>query len=257
MARERTVLVTGGTGTLGRHVVRGLLDAGQRVRVLSRRPRRARDDGPQEWATGDLLTGDGVTEAVAGADVIVHCATGRKDVRATRHLLAACHHTRGNPHLVYVSIVGIDRVRFFYYDAKLACERAVERSGLPWTVLRATQFHDLVARLTTSQFRLPVTLVPSGARFQPVDAGEVAGRLVELALGEPAGRAEDMGGPLVHTSRELALMTLRAYGRRRSVVGVRLPGKAFRALRAGGNLVPDRAVGTVTYAEYLERVEKS
>jgi uncharacterized protein YbjT (DUF2867 family) len=245
--------VTGGTGTLGRQVVRRLLERGRAVRVLSRRPRPADDREPYEWATGDLEKGSGIEEAVTGAAVIVHCATaaGRGDVAATRRLADAARRSGGRPHLVYVSIVGVDRVPLPYYRAKLAAERVVEESGLPWTVLRATQFHDLIAGTVDAQRRLPVAVAFAGVRFQPVDTAEVAGRLVELAAGEPAGRVPDMGGPQVRDHAELTRATLRARGRRRPVLPLRLPGKIFRGYRAGGHLAPGREVGRVTYDEYL------
>lgn len=251
---QRPVLVTGGTGTLGRLVVRRLLAQRQSVRVLSRRPRPPEDREPYEWAQGDLAAGRGVDAAVAGVRAVVHCATTLtgKDGAAARGLTGALGRLEAPaPHLVHISIVGIENVPLPYYRSKAEAEQVVAASGLPYTLLRATQFHELVARLTTSQRWLPVLLTPAGVSFQPVDAGEVARRLVDLVSGEPAGRVPDMGGPQVRTARDLARATLAAYGRRRPVVAFRLPGKAFRGYRAGGHLAPERAVGRVTFAEYV------
>lgn len=284
------VLVTGGTGALGRQVVRKLLDDGREVRVLSRRARPAgTTGGPDgadgagraggtdgagradasadrpEWARGDLLTGEGVAEAVAGVGAIVHCATasGRgKEQRAARSLIEAARSVAngeaegsgggaGPPHLVYVSIVGVDRVPFGYYRAKLAAERLIAESGLPYTILRATQFHDLVRALLAWAAKSPVMPVPA-LRFQPVDVREVAARLTELALGAPVlGRAPDFGGPAVRDCRELARVYLAATGRRRPTVPVALPGKVFAAYRRGGHLAPERAVGKTAFEQYL------
>nr|WP_221471417.1 NAD(P)H-binding protein [Amycolatopsis umgeniensis] len=243
-------MVTGGTGDLGREVVRRLSDGGRPVRVMSRRPRPSGE--PYEWARCDLRTGDGLAEAVDGVSVIIHCAStlGRGDEQVTRNLAEAARRA-GGPHLVYISIVGIDVIRFFYYNEKLASEKVVEESGLPWTVLRATQFHDLVARASAAQRRLPVTFMPSGFRFQPVSTGDVADRLVALASGEPAGRVPDLGGPEVRTARDLAEAYQRSMGRRKPIVPLWLPGKAFRAFRAGGNLTPGNATGVGTFEEFL------
>jgi uncharacterized protein YbjT (DUF2867 family) len=180
------MLVTGGTGTLGRPLV-----------DLSRRPRAATGGPPVEW------------------------------------------------------VVGVDRVPFRYYRAKLEAERLVEGSRLPWTILRTTQFHDLILRLLATLARAPVLLLPRGLRFQPVDTREAAERLVALALGRPAGRVADLGGPQVLTVQELASSYLRAAGRRRPVVRVHVPGAAARGFLAGGHLCPEHPDGKRTWAEFL------
>jgi uncharacterized protein YbjT (DUF2867 family) len=244
------ILVTGGTGTLGRILVQRLTaEPDAQVRVLSRRPAPA-GQLPAGWATADLRAGRGIEAAVAGADVIVHCATGRGDVAAARHLIDAAQRA-GRPHLVYISIVGVDRVPVGYYKSKLEVERLVEGSGLPWTVLRTTQFHQLILRGCEMLARLPVLLVPAATSFQPIDAGEVASRLAELATGPLAGRVPDMGGPEIRGAGDLARSYLEARGRRRRVLPVRLPGAAFAGYRNGYHLAPDHAVGRVTFARFL------
>ncbi len=243
------ILVTGGTGTLGRLVVRRLTDQGRPVRVLSRRPAPA-EPGPVGWATGDLRAGRGIDAAVTGAEVIVHCATGRGDVGAARHLIEAARRA-GRPHLVYISIVGVDRIPAGYYKSKLQVEGQVEGSGLPWTVLRATQFHQLILRGCEILARPPLMLVPAETAFQPIEAGEVADRLAGLATEPAAGRVPDIGGPEIRGAAELARSYLEARGRHRRVLQVRLPGAAFAGYRRGDHMTPDHAVGRVTFAEFL------
>jgi uncharacterized protein YbjT (DUF2867 family) len=245
------ILVTGGTGTLGRPLVELLTSRGAAVRVLSRRPPPT-PAPPYEWCTGDLRRGQGIEAAVAGATTIVHCATGRGDVAAARVLLAAARRA-GRPHLAYISIVGIDQIPVGYYRSKLRTERLIADSGLPWTVLRATQFHDFIARGCAALARLPVLPVPAATSFQPVDPGEVAARLAELATGAPAGRAPDMAGPQVLAAADLARRYLRASGRRRRVQPVRLPGRAAAALRRGALLAPGHADGKATFDDFLAR----
>jgi uncharacterized protein YbjT (DUF2867 family) len=99
--------------------------------------------------------------------------------------------------------------------------------------------------------KLPVVPVPTGWRFQPVDPGEVADRLVELALVAPAGLVPDLGGPRIYELAELVRGYLRATDRHRLIVPVPLPGRAARAYRAGANLAPDQAVGRHTWEEFL------
>lgn len=252
------VLVTGGTGTLGRHVVPRLLDAGHHVRVLSRHEHDPADG--IEFVTGDLATGDGVKAAVAGAEIIVHCAGSSKgDDEKARQLVRAASRS-GTRHLVYISVVGadripvvsgVDRAMFGYYAAKLGAERIITESGLPWTTLRATQFHDLLFMMASQMAKMPIVPVFAGVRFQPVDAEEVAIQLVELALGAPSGLVPDIAGPRVYAMDEVVRSYLRARGKRRPIVRVRVPGKAARAFRSGANLAPDRAVGQRTWEEFL------
>jgi uncharacterized protein YbjT (DUF2867 family) len=251
------ILVTGGTGTLGRLVVPRLRDAGRNVRVLSRSSRNAEGI---EFVTGDLVTGEGIEAAVEGVEIIVHCAgTSKGDEDKSLNLVRAASRA-GARHLVYISVVGADRVpvvsgvdraMFGYFASKLAAERVVAESGLPWTTLRATQFHDLILKTARGMAKLPVIPVPAGVRFQPVDADEVAARLVELALGTPAGLVSDMAGPSVYKMAELVRGYLRARHKHRLLMPVRLPGKAARAFRDGANLAPDRAVGRRTWEEFL------
>jgi uncharacterized protein YbjT (DUF2867 family) len=238
---SRPVLVTGGTGTLGRLVVTRLRDAGCEVRVLTRHLRSGPlegDDGIR-YLTGDLLKDQGIGAAVDGVRAIVHCASGlRGDAEATRNLVRAAFASGEGPHLVYISIVGVDRVPFGYYRSKLASEGVVADSGLPWTTLRATQFYDLVLAGVRKVAMLPVVPVPAGFRVQPIDADEVAARLVELTVGEPAGRVADLGGPQVASADELIRAHLTARHRRRPIVALPFPGT--RRIRAGGLLVQER-----------------
>ena len=197
------VLVTGGTGVLGRRVVERLGSAGVGTRVLSH------SEKPKTMA-GDLLTGEGLEPAVRGIDTVIHCASSpfrkarKVDVDGTGRLLEAAARA-GVSHLVYISIVGIDRAASYpYYRVKLDAERVVEGSPVPHTILRATQFYDFVLMALRFLDRLPVMPIPKGFLGQPVDAGEVAGRLVELALAGPAGRVPDVGGPKVGTLADTA-----------------------------------------------------
>lgn len=244
-----SILVTGGTGTLGSIVVQRLLAGNHDVRVLSRRDRTG---APYTAVTGDLRKNTGIAEAVAGADTVIHCATGPVgDVNSTRNLLAAAVEANVR-HFLYISIVGVDRVPFRYYRAKLAAERVVENGGVPWTILRATQFHELVKRLCAGLAKPPVMPVPD-IPCQPIDAAEVADRLVRLGIEAPAGRVPDIGGPKVHRMTDLARIYLRATGQRRRLLPIRLPGKVFHAYHAGGHLASDHADGSVTFAEFLDR----
>jgi uncharacterized protein YbjT (DUF2867 family) len=252
------ILLTGGTGTLGRLVAPLLLAAGCRVRVLSRRHHEPGDG--IEYVVGDLRTGDGIDAAVDKVETIVHCGgTAKGDDDKTRTLVRAASGA-GVRHLVYISVVGADRVpvvsavdraMFGYFAAKRAAERVVADSGLPWTTLRATQFHESMLAVVRQMAKMPVVPVAAGVRFQPIDTAEVAARLVELALGAPSGLVPDMAGPHAYGMNDLVRGYLRATGRHRLIMPVRFPGRAAAAIRDGANLALDRAVGHRTWEQEI------
>ncbi|MFG3617195.1 SDR family oxidoreductase [Nocardia sp. NPDC047654] len=244
------ILVTGGTGTLGREVLPLLRDTGADVRVLSRTERPA--DGGIEFIAGDLLRDRGIDAAVAGVDTILHLAGDTKgDDVATANLLRAAAGA-GVGHVVYISVTAAELLPLTYFQAKFAAEQAVAESGIPWTTLRAAQFHDFVPKLVDTMLKSPVLPILSGVRLQPVHVREVAARLAELTVGAPAGRVPDLVGPEVIGMRELVRDYLAVLGKRRALLSVRVPGKAGRVYRAGENLVTDGAdVGELTWADYL------
>jgi uncharacterized protein YbjT (DUF2867 family) len=259
------ILVTGGTGTLGRHVVRRLSEAGLDVRVLTRQT--GKHENGVRFITGDLLSDAGIDAAVDGVATIIHCAGSNKgDEVATQNLVHAAAGA-GRPHLVYISVVGaervpvygrIDRMMFSYFDMKRKTEQVIAGSGLPWTTIRATQFYDLIFMVVETLAKSPIVPVPSGIAFQPVDSDEVAARLVDLALGQPSGLVPDIAGPRVYGTAQLMRGYLERTHQRRLLLPLWLPGKAARALRAGANLAPEHAAGTRTWEEFLaDRLSQS
>ena len=244
------ILVTGGTGTLGGHVVPLLREAGHDVRILSRHGRESVDG--IEYFAADLLAGEGIEPAVTGVETVLHLAGGPKgDDTATQHLVQAAAQAAVK-RIVYVSVIGADAVPLGYFRAKLGAEQAIANSGIPWTTLRAAQFHDLVLKTTQTMAKLPVIPVPGGLRFQSVDSRDVATRLVELTLGEPAGLVPDLAGPKVYAMKDLLRGYLQARGKHRMLLPLRMPGKAGNAYRAGQNLSLDGAeMGTRTWEAFL------
>jgi uncharacterized protein YbjT (DUF2867 family) len=247
------ILVTGGTGRLGRLITARLAEAGHETRVLSRHPHAAR--AGIEYMTGDLATGKGVEAAVDGATAVVHCVSSSKgDAETTRVLVQAMAAANRAARLVFISIVGADRVHYGYFRSKVAAEAVVTGSGLPWTMQRATQFYGYCLDGAKKMARLPVIPVPGGFKLQPVDEGEVAARLAELAVGPAAGLVADIAGPQADSYAGMLRVFVRASHRHRPVVEFPMPGTA--AIRHGG-LLPDQAgrvepvIGHRTWDEYL------
>lgn len=244
------VLVTGGTGRLGQRLLDPLRSAGHSVRQMSRR-----GTGPG-GIRGDLATGRDLDTALAGAELVVHAASDPRgnpwevDVAGTRRLVQAVDRERLQ-HLVYVSIVGVDRIPYGYYRAKFAAEQVLLASGLPVTLLRVTQFHDFVDTLLDAARRGPVLPVPMGWRVQPVDVGEVAGYVVEVCAAAPAGGVIEFGGPEELSAADVARAWAAARAPGTHVVATPVPGKLSTAFRDGAAVPTTGARGRRTYAQHL------
>lgn len=240
------VTVLGGRGLLGRHLVPLLTEAGHDVTSTSRSP-------GEGLAKTDLESGDGLHDAVKDADVVVHLASDARkpkkvDIRGTQNLLEALG---DDQHIVYMSIVGVDRHPFAYYRAKFEAEQMIKASGLPHTILRATQFHDFVAFFLGAACRPPIALVPKKFVFQPVDTSEVAGQLATLVHDPRPGLQPDFAGPEVHTAEYLARTLMEIRGRERPMLNLPVFGAAAAAFRQGVHTNVERAVGIRTWEEFL------
>jgi uncharacterized protein YbjT (DUF2867 family) len=253
------VLVSGGTGALGSQVVSRLLGKGHDVRVMSRRADATVPDGV-EAVQGDLRTGDGFDAAVDGVDAIVHCATSftsrRADVDGTAQLLqlASRHGVRN---FVYPSIVGCDLDpigNYPYFKIKVAAERLIEASDVPWTIQRATQFHSLGLRALQVSDRLPWQAIFHGARFQLIDDGEAADQVVAAAEGPASGRLPDIAGPRAESMETVARAYLRHKGSRKPLLKIPIGFGFGKGFVAAQNLAPaERQVGKVTWEDFLSR----
>jgi uncharacterized protein YbjT (DUF2867 family) len=241
-----TMLVTGGTGTLGRPTVDRLRTKGHDVRILSRKA------GP-DHLVGDVTTGEGLADAMRGVDTVLHLATsaGKKDGAQTRNVVDAAR-AASVTHLVYISIVGVDVNPYPYYRAKFESEGVIERSGIPFTILRATQFHDFIALFLHLQRKLPVVL-SLDVSDQPIAVEEVADRLVELVDAGPSGLVADIGGPEQLPLRALIDTWQSTHGTRKPVWTMRIFGKTMRSFQDGVHMTPMPGYGRETFAEFAAR----
>jgi uncharacterized protein YbjT (DUF2867 family) len=262
------ILVTGGTGHLGRAVVRDLQRESNQLRILARQPRK---DPSVEWVTGDLATGEGVREAVANVDVIIHCATNSPaaqrgrftlgdflrspadvDVNGTSVLLEAAEQV-GVGHFIHVSIVGLEHLkRMPYSRRKLEAEQIVKRSTVPWSIVRATGFYWLLEHMFNDMLGQRILALPAHARMAPVDADEFAQFIVECVADRRRGDREDFAGPQTLSMIELMEQYLAARGVHRRIRHAPLPKKIQTALTAGNTSASAR-LGTTTWAQWLRR----
>lgn len=240
------VAVAGGTGVVGRHVVRALEEAGHQATVL------ARSRGV------DVTTGAGLAAALDGADTVIdvtNVATVSRKASlaffetATQRLLSAGRDA-GIRHHVALSIVGCDRVDFGYYFGKRRQEELVLDGPVPASVLRATQFFEFAEQFVAPA-RVPVAVVPR-MRTQPIAAREVASALVALAGGSAVGRAPELAGPREEQMVDMVRRLKRLRGSRRLVLPMTLPGPAGRGMTGGGLLPSEPGPrGRQTFSDWL------
>lgn len=252
----KRVLVTGGTGMLGRVLVPKLQEAGYIVRVMSRKTRPAALAPALEWAQADVLTGEGLEASVRDVDLVIHGATSpshemdRVEVEGTHNVLERVRAANIRD-FIYVSIVGIDRTPYPYYRAKVEAEKVVTTFGMPYTILRATQFYELLDIYMGNYARFPIVVIDPNMKFQPVDVREVSDKLVEQAGRAPQGRLPDMAGPEVLTLEKIMGAWLDAKQLQRAVLKIPIPGKFAAATRQGLNTNPQQRCGKITWTDWL------
>lgn len=250
----RKIVVTGGTGTLGRQVVNQLLARNKEVDILSSQDNPVVPDRVKV-IKGDLVTGKGL-QNLRDANIIIHCASNPKnpqntDITGTGNLLKTLDKAKMR-HFIYVSIAGVDKTDYPYYKVKTTVENLVSESGMPFTTLRATQFHDLVLNMIRSfEVKSGTILVPAGMKFQSIDVNEVALRLVELIEEQPSGLLADMGGPEVLTIEEMVKTWLDITGQKYSIKAEPIEGPRYELFRSGVNLCSGHNYGSITWQEFL------
>lgn len=262
------VAVAGGTGTAGSAVVADAVGRGFSVRALSRHAPAVGD--PKRIAGADYLavdfrTGEGVAAALEGVDVLVETLDARtgsalKALPATSVAVLAAAGQAGVSRSVLLSIVNAAECTMGYYQVQAARARSYESAGIPTTVVYATQFHNLVAGLFSAGAKVGLIPAFTGVSFQPISTADVARVLLDEAVAGLTGpglsatgenRSVLAGGPSVWTMRALAEQWKSITGRRGVVTAVRLPGAFGTFLRTGKNLVPEAAVGTVEFGDWL------
>jgi uncharacterized protein YbjT (DUF2867 family) len=208
------IVVVGGAGVLGSKVVQNLTDHGH-------------DAIPASPRTGvNTLTGEGLADALTGADVVVDVSNSPSFdddpvmeffTKSTTNLVAATK-SAGVGHYVAVSIVGCDELpESGYLRAKVAQEKLIEEAGIPYSIIRATQFAEFTEAITASLTVGDEVRVPD-ALIQPVATGDLADEVARVAEGKPLGGIENIGGPEKISFERLAREALARQGEAKVVI---------------------------------------
>ena len=245
------ILVTGSTGQLGTALLKQLQGLDYQVKITSRR-KPVGVDFP--WVYSDLLSGEGLEEAVKDVDVIIHAATSpiknskSIEVAGFGNLLSKLQHIKL---FIYPSIVGIEKIPFHYYRLKYKAEELLKNSSVPYTIARATQFHSFVESLFISKPFFKRYIIPGRIKFQSVDINEFARYLIDLANKGPQGKLDDFCGPDIMTLREMAELKIKVNNETNDVLSIPFSGKLYNSLIEGKNTNPIQKKGIITFEEYL------
>jgi uncharacterized protein YbjT (DUF2867 family) len=246
------ILVTGSTGQLGSALLNQLKVSDYKVKITSRR--KPDGIGHFEWVYSDLLSGEGLDEAVKDVEVIIHAATSPIknsrliEVSGLEKFLSKLQDIK---QFIYPSIVGIEEIPLKYYKLKYEGEELLKNSSIPYTIVRATQFHGFVENLFLSKPIFKRYVIPGNIKFQSVDAGEFANHLIDLINKGPQGRTDDFAGPDIMTSREMAELKIKIKNETNKVFSFSVPGKLYKSFVDGKNTNFNQKKGKITFEEYL------
>lgn len=254
----KNVLITGGTGALGSEIVTQMInDSIHQLFILSSRKSYLPPPGSQV-IHGNLATNEGLYEALANTDIIIHCASNPKDAMnvdftGTANLVKAINKNK-KIHLIYISIVGVDKSAYPYYNIKAKVEKMIAESGITFSVLRTTQFHNFVLSMIQS---FPICnghlMVPEGMRFQSIDIKDVANRLIKLTDEEPSGLLPDMGGPEILGIREMVMVYQNVFGQSDILKVAATDNERHNLFRTGINLCNLNIDVKITWEQFLHR----
>ncbi len=251
------ILVTGGTGALGRDIVARLAQTSHTIRITSRQAKPT--EAKMEWSQVDFETQTDFSDTLRDVDVIVHCMSNsmrseKADVLGTQRFLADVRRTTIK-NFIYISIVGADRIPYSYYQHKVMIEKAVQESGVPYSIVRAAQFHgflDMLLNLTKNLWWLPILPLPMNWQFQTIDTREVAAYLMPFIDGSATGKIDNVAGPQVMHLGDMARAWQAAQGLHKPQVHLPIPGGMAQGFVKGENTAPDKAYGSITWADYLQ-----
>ena len=249
------VLVTGGSGTLGREVVNELLSQHYETCILTSKENTVMS-GNCRIFVGNLEKNTGLKDALNNTDVVIHCASNPKkslkvDIEGTRNLINAIDRNKTR-HIIYISIVGVDKSNYPYYKIKVDVENIIKECGIPFTILRTTQFHNLVLNIISGLETIDgIINVPQGMKFQSIDVGEVAGYLVELIKGDGCGLLPDRGGPEILGIEEIVKSYLEISGLKNTFKLCEIKNERNDMFSSGINLCPSNKYGKISWRQFL------
>jgi len=256
----KRTLITGGTGNLGKVIVSLLSKKEFEISVLTSKSNLP-DSDRANYVKGDLTKKESLVKLKDKFDVIIHCASNALDsdaidVKGSQNLLDTVLHDKLE-HFIYISIVGVDKDTNNYYQDKTRVENMVKESNLPCTIIRATQFHDLVLERIIKPIDKgngKKLLVPKNLRFQSIDKKDVAKKVYEAIKKGPSNKTTNIGGPEILTLDKMLDTYLTLSKQAKITESVAPYNDLQNIFTTGINLCPDNKYGAITWNDYLNNV---
>ncbi|ALJ04118.1 hypothetical protein APS56_02660 [Pseudalgibacter alginicilyticus] len=257
------ILITGGTGHLGRKVAKTLISQNYKVGVLSTKTFTPTKEDNITYYMGNLAENTGLKKATNNVDVVIHCASNPRDfqlvdVEGTKNLLKAIG-SRAIKHFVYISIVGVDKSDYPYYQAKLEVENLVSNSGFPYTIVRTTQFHSFVVNLIQNFINettddKSILKIPKELKFQSIGTQEVAELLARISLESPKGLLPDFGGPKILSFEKMTDSYLKEFHPSWEIQTEMTNDIRHQLFRTGVNLSPNNTFGKEDWNTFIKTI---
>lgn len=251
------ILVTGASGNLGTHLLKILDRENMSYQSTTRKKIEINNNNYNKLVFFDIITGEGIEDACRGKQIIFHLASstkkpyGKGDVWGTKKLVLAAQ-KNNIEHFIFISIVGIEKVPLNYYRYKLEAEEVIKQSGIPYTILRTTQFHELIDMLMQNFLKYPIGVLPMKAKNQPIETRIVAEELYKISQKKPLNGILNLGGVEVLNFKQMAKKWQQATGKKRIIIPIPIVGKFLSSVKDGDLTCPEKKANqTCTWDEYL------
>lgn len=248
------ILITGGTGILGKELCRILTASGISFEVAGRNNRSSLSN----FRKLDLETGEGIDASLEGIETVFHLASAtgnynhRVDIGGTEMLISKARE-KNIRHFIFISIVGTDEVPLKYYRIKREAEQLIRQNFDRHSILRATQFHELIDKLFHGTNKYPFLFLPKEWKVQPIEPKVVAEKLFDIFNHGPSRNIENIGGKEILTTQQLIYDWRNARGLKKKIIFIPLPGKASIALKNGKLTTKESSHESITWREWLAK----
>ncbi|MBP0904251.1 SDR family oxidoreductase [Mariniflexile gromovii] len=256
----KEIVLTGGTGNLGQKMVKLLIDKKYNPTVLTSKNNMNKINDVHT-VVADITNKDSLKDLFNDTDLIIHCASNPRnsdevDVKGTQNILQSINLLKP-PHLIYISIVGVDKSDWPYYQNKHKVERLIKDSGIPYTIFRITQFHDFVLhRIVKTLDTNPTGIfkLPKNMRFQSIDTNEAAKCIVETIndIKSLKHTTLNIGGPEILSIKDMAKTYLKECKRNEIIEEFDSENPFYKIFTTGINICPENKNGSIHWETYLK-----